>query len=227
MLFAENTSLFAMETIPSYKSAPLPFMGQKKNFLESFRRILLQKAIENDVVILDVFGGSGLLSHHLKRWYPHNKVVWNDFDNYQSRLALAPITQAIKQALEARFDFKRFSKSKALPQEIRAQILEVFAHFIQQYGEQNIDFITLSSYFLFAGLYAHNFDEFQSIRGQFHNRYSYKTIETQGYLAGVTRESMDFRALLEKYAHTKTLLVLDPPYLQTERSNLFYSFFTK
>lgn len=34
MLFAE------LENQTNYKQAPLPFMGQKKNFIDNFRRIL-------------------------------------------------------------------------------------------------------------------------------------------------------------------------------------------
>lgn len=69
--------------------------------------MLLNKEIKQDTIFLDVFGGSGLLSHNLKRWYPHNEVVWNDFDNYQARLNNAPITQELKDELERSFDFTR------------------------------------------------------------------------------------------------------------------------
>lgn len=100
-------SLFPeLKTGQIYKQAPLPFMGQKKNFLGAFRRVLLNKKIKQDKVFLDVFGGSGLLSHNLKIWYPDNEVIWNDYDNYQARLDKILITQELKSELEARIDFK-------------------------------------------------------------------------------------------------------------------------
>lgn len=55
MLFAE------LENQTYHNQAPLPFMGQKKNFIENFRRILHTKEIAPDTTILDLFGGSGLL----------------------------------------------------------------------------------------------------------------------------------------------------------------------
>ena len=30
---------------------------------------------------LDVFGGSGLVAHNLKMWYPNNRDIWNDQDS--------------------------------------------------------------------------------------------------------------------------------------------------
>lgn len=71
----------------TYQTAPLSFLGQKKNMLKVFFRVLEKYfKIDDDMVFLDLFGGSGLLSHHLKCCYPNNRVVWNDFDNYAERL---------------------------------------------------------------------------------------------------------------------------------------------
>lgn len=68
----------------TYKNAPLPFMGQKRNFLKEFRRAL--KSYPDNAVYVDLFGGSGLLSHTVKRFYPDAKVVYNDYDQYSRRL---------------------------------------------------------------------------------------------------------------------------------------------
>lgn len=51
-----------------FKQAPLPFVGQKRMFLNQFTQIL-QDNIEGDGegwTIIDVFGGSGLLAHTAK-----------------------------------------------------------------------------------------------------------------------------------------------------------------
>lgn len=209
MLFAE------LEHQIHYKQAPLPFMGAKKNFIENFRRILHTKEISPDTTILDLFGGSGLLSHHLKRWYPDNEVVWNDYDNYAHRLELIPITNQIKAELESRFSFSRIESK--IPDETKEQILEIITKYMQKYGEENIDFITLSASFLFSGNYAKNFKEFS--KECFYNRYSAKVLVSDGYLKGVVRESGDYRDVLQKYAHKKCLLILDPPYWGTETGN--------
>lgn len=42
-------------------SAPLPFVGQKRMFAAKFKEVL--KQYPDDAVFVDLFGGSGLLSH--------------------------------------------------------------------------------------------------------------------------------------------------------------------
>lgn len=57
-------------------------------FLSHFKQILNEN-IEGDGegwTIVDVFGGSGLLSHTAKREKPLARVIYNDFDGYAERL---------------------------------------------------------------------------------------------------------------------------------------------
>lgn len=109
--------------------------------------------------------------------------------------------------------------------EFKPQILEVFKKYIERYGEDKIDFITFSSYFLFCGNYVKDFASFSKSR--FYNRWAFKKLEAQGYLEGVKRESLDFKALLEKYEGKDCFLVLDPPYLQTQVGNYKSHFLLK
>ena len=44
-----------------YLSAPLPFVGQKRMFAQKFKEVL--KEYPDNSVFVDLFGGSGLLSH--------------------------------------------------------------------------------------------------------------------------------------------------------------------
>ena len=37
-------------------------------------------------VFVDLFGGSGLLSHITKYYHPESRVIYNDFDNYRHRI---------------------------------------------------------------------------------------------------------------------------------------------
>lgn len=52
----------------NYTTAPLPFQGQKRNFIKQFKEAL--KAYPKDAIYIDLFGGSGLLSHTVKTTYP-------------------------------------------------------------------------------------------------------------------------------------------------------------
>ncbi|MWQ46174.1 hypothetical protein F9874_11620, partial [Glaesserella parasuis] len=66
-------------------------MGQKRMFLQHFGKLL--ENIPNDGegwTIVDVFGGSGLLSHTAKQLKPQARVIYNDFDHYAERLRYIP-----------------------------------------------------------------------------------------------------------------------------------------
>lgn len=84
-----------------YKCAPLPFMGQKRYFLNDFTQILEMVSGEIDTVV-DLFGGSGLLSHTAKRVLPECRVVYNDFDHYCRRLSAIVQTNEILRVIKDR-----------------------------------------------------------------------------------------------------------------------------
>lgn len=59
-----------------YKAAPLPFQGQKRNFVEQFKKVLVEFNDEYQInTVIDLFGGSGLLSHTVKRIYPEIIII--------------------------------------------------------------------------------------------------------------------------------------------------------
>lgn len=86
-----------------YKQPPLPFMGNKRNMLKHIKAVLetMQEdgQIDSETIFIDCFGGSGLVSHNIKQWYPSNRVVWNDYDNYQERLNHLDTTEQLRQEM--------------------------------------------------------------------------------------------------------------------------------
>ena len=76
-----------------YMAAPLPFVGQKRMFAKEYIKILPQ--FNDKTVFVDLFGGSGLLSHITKHLRPDATVVYNDYDNYRERLVHIPQTNAL------------------------------------------------------------------------------------------------------------------------------------
>lgn len=76
-----------------YLSAPLPFQGQKRMFAKEYIKVLQQ--FHDGTTFVDLFGGSGLLSHIAKCQKPHSMVVYNDFDGYCQRLEAMPVTNAL------------------------------------------------------------------------------------------------------------------------------------
>ena len=69
-------------------SAPLPFQGRKRMFAREYIKVLQQ--YPDGTTFVDLFGGSGLLSHIAKCQKPNSTVVYNDFDGYRKRLEALP-----------------------------------------------------------------------------------------------------------------------------------------
>lgn len=70
-----------------YKRAPLPFRGNKTKWIKDLIKYFVKNhdKFEN-LVFIDVFGCSGIISSLLAKLYPNNKVIYNDFDYYTKLL---------------------------------------------------------------------------------------------------------------------------------------------
>ena len=194
-----------------YKSAPLPFVGQKRMFVKAFIKILGQ--FPADTVFVDLFGGSGLLSHVTKRTKPESTVVYNDFDNYRCRLQHIPQTNRLIADLR---DIVADSvpRNKPITGELRERI---FARIEQEERAVGyVDFITLSSSIMFSMKYRLSVPEmrkevlYNSIRK---NDYPL----CSDYLDGLEITSCDYKELFNRYKDTPGVVFLvDPPYLSTD-----------
>lgn len=202
-----------------YNKPPLAFMGNKKNMLKHIKRVLQDMQgdgyINDETIFLDVFGGSGLISHNIKQWYPKNRVIWNDYDNYQKRLDGISDTEILRAKI-----YEVFGINDSQEKATQAQKQEIL-NFIKDLESKGhyVDYVTLSVYLLFCGTYA---DSSESLsKHSLYNRVSsYSLNEAKDYLQGVERVQQDFKALLDSYSHIQNkLLILDPPYLQTQVGN--------
>ncbi|TRC46170.1 hypothetical protein FEA42_00725, partial [Mannheimia haemolytica] len=70
-------------------------------FLSHFKRVLNDNIKDDGKgwTIIDVFGGSGLLSHTAKYEKSLAKVIYNDFDNYTERLEHIKDTNQLRQEI--------------------------------------------------------------------------------------------------------------------------------
>jgi len=191
-----------------YNTAPLPFVGQKRNFIKHFKNELQYKEA---TLFVDLFGGSGLLSRAAKDVHPTAKVIYNDFDNYRKRLKSIPKTNKILQDL--RIITHGLERKKKIPADIKEQIIERIA---QEKGY--IDFITLSSSLLFSMKYVASLDELRKETLYCKIRITDYPI-ADDYLKGLDVVSLDYKVLFERYKHKKDVVFLiDPPYLSTDNS---------
>lgn len=194
----------------NYKCAPLPFMGQKRYFLRDFTQVLETVSGEIDTVV-DLFGGSGLLSHTAKRVLPDCRVVYNDFDRYDRRLAAIGQTNEILRAIKDRLT--GVEPNQRLTEQQRADVLAIVETYEQRDGYTDI--MTIGRNVLFSGKWVTSIDDLR--KHTMYNRVRPGAYDCEGYLEGLEVVHMDYRDLFERErGNSRTLFVLDPPYLTTE-----------
>lgn len=191
-------------------SAPLPFVGQKRMFAREYIKVLEQ--FKDCTVFVDLFGGSGLLSHITKRMRPDAKVVYNDFDNYQKRLENISRTNLLLA------DFRRWAEGvprhKPITGEARERILERIGQEEKEWGY--VDYITISSSLMFSMKYRMNLD---GIRKEvlYNNIRKADYALCNDYLEGLEITSRDYREVFNEYKNMPNVVFLvDPPYLSTD-----------
>ena len=190
-----------------YKS-PLPFQGQKRFFIKEFKNAL--EKTQGVKIVVDLFGGSGLLSRIAKDTLTSAKVVYNDFDNYRQRLENIKTTNKILKDIGVILkDYK--SKERIRPED-KNKIIDV----LKKYEENKnfVDYITLSSSVLFSSNYVTSFEEMK--KQPMWNRLVSQYQEDNKYLNGLDVVSCDYRDLFDKYKNEDgVLFIFDPPYLTT------------
>lgn len=191
-----------------FLSAPLPFVGQKRRFATQFKNVL--KQCPDDAVYIDLFGGSGLLSHITKQEKPEAKVIYNDYDNYQARLDNIGRTNALLADL--RVLTKDCPKEKPMPATICEAIFKRLA--LEEQGGF-VDYITISSSLLFSMNYVLSLEDLQ--KEKLYNNVRKSDFYCDGYLDGIEVTSCDYKELFAKYKEVPNVVFLvDPPYLSTD-----------
>lgn len=199
-----------------YSQAPLPFTGQKRNFLKYFQQILKENISNKgqDWTIIDAFGGSGLLAHTAKQTLPEARVIFNDFDGYTERLAHIDDTNRLRELIFNRLNDLNVPKNQGLIPKEKAEI-EVIIHDFGGYK----DVISLGSWLLFSGRQVNQLSDL------FNQNWYRKIRETPypsavGYLDDVEIVQRNAHELLPDFVDSpRVLLVLDPPYVCTEQGS--------
>ncbi|AFR36540.1 DNA methyltransferase [Riemerella anatipestifer] len=199
------------KTRKQWKSAPLPFQGQKRGFIRHFSQAV--KEYPNNAIYIDLFGGSGLLSHTVKCVHPNAKVIYNDYDNFRKRLEAIPKTNQILDELRAlNLQTPRGKKIEGAEREAVFKILK-------KADERGfVDWISLSSSLKFSMNYGTKLKDFtedtlyNSVR-----RSNYDPADD--YLEGIEVVSEDYKKLFDIYrGKNNVVFLVDPPYLSTDTS---------
>ena len=191
-----------------YTSAPLPFMGQKRKFLKQFKLAL--GGYPPNATYIDLFGGSGLLSHTVKAIYPESRVIYNDFDNYCQRLENIDKTNQLIRDL--RVILKGYPKDSRIQGVARDQVIQRIK---QEKNEPFVDYITISSSIMFSMKYALSFEQIE--KETLYNCVRQSDYDAKGYLDGLEVVSQCYKELFAKYKDLPNVVFLvDPPYLSTD-----------
>ncbi|MFC0344066.1 DNA adenine methylase [Epilithonimonas hispanica] len=192
----------------NYVQAPLPFQGQKRRFLKTFKTAL--EEFSPTATYVDLFGGSGLLSHTVKQMFPDAKVIYNDFDSYSHRIENVDKTNALLS------DIRKMCANEPRKERISDGLQsEIIARISKEKGF--IDWVTVSSSLLFSMNYVTSFDHLK--KEKFYNKVRLSDYVAEGYLEGVDRVKMDYRDLFTEYRnHPNVVFLVDPPYLSTDCS---------
>lgn len=191
-----------------YKAAPMPFMGQKRRFVSDFKEAL--SSFNHATIFVDLFGGSGLLSHIAKQMRPDAKVIYNDFDDYHVRIANCEKTNKLLAGI--RDIVADAPRDKKLASEVKARILD------RIYKDDRIgfvDYISLSSSLLFSSNYVTSFEGLK--KATMYNSVRKEGFNCEGYLNGLEVVKQDYQKLFDQYKNRKDVVFfVDPPYLSTE-----------
>lgn len=193
----------------AYSKAPLPFTGQKRNFLKHFRQIVNENITNNGEgwTVLDVFGGSGLLSHTVKQIKPKARVIYNDFDDYADRLKHIDDTNQLRRLLEnALAGVARKHKLDDISKQKVISILRGFK------GYKDVQCI--ASWLLFSGKQVATLDELCNST-MYHRVRLSDFASAANYLKGLEITKLSFEKLIPLHTKSNTLLILDPPYVCT------------
>ena len=197
--------------------SPLPFLGQKTKFIKYFKEVLFNMQsdgfINNETLFIDIFGGSGLLSHTIKQMFPNNRVIYNDYDNFKERLDNIEITESLRAEIyEVIQKDATLQRDTYLQKNTYLQINQIIQNYIN--NNYYIDWISISAWLMFKYNYCYNLETLQ--KNKYYNRIAKKPLKKGNYLEGVEFIRLDFLEVLNKYNNINNkILILDPPYLKT------------
>lgn len=194
--------------IKNYVQAPLPFEGQKRYFVKEFVKVL--QTYDDYVTIIDLFGGSGLLSYISKKEKPNARIIYNDYDYYTERINNILKTNILLQ--DIRKIVSGYERGIQLPKNVKGEILQRVK---QEENTGFVDWITLSSNLLFSAKYVTSYEQLS--KEGIYNKICIKNYSAEGYLDGIEIVHDDYQNVYNQFKDISNVLFLvDPPYLSTD-----------
>lgn len=221
--------------------APLPFLGQKRNWIRYLPELLQGNLFDKGFsdyksgIFVDMFGGSGLLSHNIKQIFPNAEVIYNDFDGYTDYLNEECVNISKEVGRKVADIYSKYDKDYVgrLKHFHEKYIFKLLNYYRNKYRNKFYDNL-IFSFTLFS---AHNGKSLEQKRlcKSFYkkNARSLEIFSTnqinkdcQNYLDNLTiTKGVDFKELIQQYKDNKNaVFICDPPYLNTCTGNYKSSF---
>ena len=206
--------------------APLPFLGQKRNWIKYLPELLQGNLFDKGFsdykngIFVDMFGGSGLLSHNIKQIFPNAEVIYNDFDGYSNYLTeeSADILKSVGKLLEPYF--KKYKRQEKTTANDAKEIRKIY-YFVKNKYKERLYLRAVHSCLWFRGTAGGDIRKIEGETSHYLNskgllNRDYKK-EFSNYLAGLNViKGVDFKELIQQYKDNKNVVfVCDPPYLNT------------
>lgn len=199
-----------------FKKSPLPFQGQKRAFTSYIinNKNELDNYINDKTIIIDVFGGSGLLSHVFACLYPNNKIIYNDYDEFSQMYKaeniekLNNVINEINNVINGKYKKeKRISKEDTIKIKTMIKNLNLNNHFknilssLYGYSGNKVKFDNIES----ADMWAKTFDKCYDVKYDDYIKNNISIIKK------------DYYDIFQDYYNNDNIFyILDPPYLYTD-----------
>lgn len=196
-----------------FRKPPLPFIGNKNKWHNEIKEVLIENRGKFTTVV-DLFGGSGLISHWAKAYCPDCRVIYNDYDNYSGRLEKINNTNYILQEMNVLL--KDVPKNGKLLNSERDIVMDFL--FKQP---TDSDWETITRTLLYSPNYVSNINDL--VGKTLYCKRIAGVYDASGYLDDIEIVRMDWKDLYNLYKdETNILFIADPPYMTTD-CKLYYN----
>lgn len=199
---------------------PFPFVGNKHKILNRLDKINFP--INKDTLIVDVFGGSGLLTSYFNIRYPNNKIIYNDYSKnnkyFISTIKNDDLISRINKFLDyANILTESITREDKLPQHISDKIYKYILKNIPEYNNtyivQNIinSNISFNSSPLSSSHIMYN--RLRKTHYPYFNEYQHLLFPN---IQNIKFEHLEYKSLLSSLKNYQNIFyIIDPPYIHT------------
>ena len=197
---------------------PLPFIGNKGKWIkllyEYFKDNKVLKLNKN-VIIVELFGGTGLLSILFKQLYPDNVVIYNDYDHYVDIVKDIDKIDALRMKLYnyVNNECNYYKAQKITNTNHINHIMNLVKHSGLDLNNPKI-LNPVSSWLMFNGR-LFNLKAKELYHKIPENSYIQKAEKYMEELKGIKIIHRDYKQVIDEFKNKNVFYILDPPYLST------------